>query len=230
MASAEFVAWPLARGHRRSGNGLDVTRAAVAVDGDRCATPAADVRKNNLDMVIWITGLSGSGKSTLCQALRARLKPLRPSLVMLDGDAVRAAFGDDLGYHETDRIRQIKRLQGIARMLVDQGVTVLVAALYAHPDLSAWNRANLRSYFEVYLRADVDFLLGRDGKGLYDRARRGEISNVVGVDIPWHAPTQPDLVIDVTSMIPADALAEQVLQKAMAKAASRSPEMRMTPA
>lgn len=163
-------------------------------------------------MVIWLTGLSGSGKSTLCGVLRPKLKALWPNLVTLDGDVVRAAFGDDLGYHEADRTRQIKRIQGIAKMLADQGITVLVAALYAHPDLLAWNRVNLPGYFEIYLKAEVEFLISRDGKGLYSRARRGEVPNVVGVDIPWHEPKNPDLVFDAASLPPVGALADRVLQ------------------
>lgn len=170
-------------------------------------------------MVIWITGLSGSGKSTLCDALRPKLKALRPSLVTLDGDAVRAALGGDLGYREADRVTQIKRIQGIAKLLADQGITVLVAALYAHPDLLAWNRANLRGYFEVYVRADVEFLLGRDRKGLYRDARSGEIPNVVGIDIPWHTPTNPDLVIEAAAMTAPDVLADQLIKNVMATAA-----------
>lgn len=181
-------------------------------------------------MVIWVTGLSGSGKSTLCDALRPKLKALRPSLVTLDGDVVRAAFGDDLGYHEADRVRQIKRIQGIARMLANQDITVLVAALYAHPDLLAWNRENMPGYFEVYLKTDMDFLLGRDRKGLYRRGRSGEIPNVVGVDIPWHAPQQADMVIDASSVPPVDALADQVLKAWMAKASGQTREVRVKPA
>ena len=162
-------------------------------------------------MVIWLTGLSGSGKSSLCAALHAHLKPSRPALVRLDGDEIRAAFGSDLGFKEADRFRQIQRIQRIAKMLADQDMDVLVAALYAHPELLAWNRAHLPGYFEVYLKADVDFLAGRESKGLYARARRGEIADVVGVDIPWHAPVQPDLVIDAAVAPAPEALARRVL-------------------
>lgn len=174
-------------------------------------------------MVIWLTGLSGSGKSSLAAALYALIKPARPALVRLDGDEIRAAFGGDLGFKEADRFRQIQRIQRIARMLADQGLDVLVAALYTHPELLAWNRANLPGYFEVYLKAEIDFVTGRDTKGLYARARRGEISDVVGVDIPWHAPACPDLVIDAATAPPPEALARQVLEAlpAMLPAAKR---------
>jgi adenylylsulfate kinase-like enzyme len=162
-------------------------------------------------MVIWLTGLSGSGKTSLCAALHARLKPSRPALVRLDGDEIRAAFGGDLGFKEADRFRQIQRIQRIAKMLADQDMDVLVAALYAHPELLAWNRAHLPGYFEIYLKADVDFLARRESKALYARARRGEIADVVGVDIPWHAPAQPDLVIDAAAAPAPEALARRVL-------------------
>lgn len=153
-------------------------------------------------MVIWVTGLSGAGKTTLCRAYYDLYKPSCPELVLLDGDAVRAAFGHDLGHRESDRHKQIRRIQGIARLLSDQGLVVLVSALYSHPDLLAWNRANLAGYFEVYLRAPLDFLRRRDGKGLYSGAERGEVRDVVGVDIPWHEPAHADLVLDASR--PAD--------------------------
>lgn len=195
----------------------DAARAAVAVELHGAEKLTAQSKTKPPDMVIWITGLSGSGKSTLCEALRPKLAALRPSLVTLDGDAVRAALGGDLGYQEADRVTQIRRIQGIAKLLADQDITVLVAALYAHPELLAWNRANLRGYFEVHMRADVEFLLGRDRKGLYRGARSGEIPDVVGVSIPWHAPKNPDLVIDARSMTPPDVLADQLLKCLLAK-------------
>ena len=162
--------------------------------------------------VIWVTGLSGCGKTTLCDALYALLKPRMPHLIKLDGDEIRAAFGNDLGYAESERTKQIGRIQRMAKMLADQGLVVLVAALYSHPDLLAWNRANLPRYFEVYLRADLDFLTKRDLKDLYQKSRRGEITDVVGVDIPWHAPQGADLVVDAAAQTPADRLAFDVVR------------------
>ncbi len=147
-------------------------------------------------MVIWITGLSGAGKTTLCHAVRNLLKERHGAVVVLDGDAVRAAFGNDLGYREEDRSVQIKRMQRIAKLLSDQDVVVLVAALYANPELLKWNRANLRGYFEVYLKASLSTLAARDPKGLYREASAGSRQNVVGFDIPWRAPSEADLVLD----------------------------------
>lgn len=147
-------------------------------------------------MIIWVTGLSASGKTTLCTALGDRLRGLNCNVVVLDGDQVRAALGNDLGYSEEDRISQIKRIQRLARMIGEQGSVVIVSALYANPDLLSWNRENLSGYLEVYLRASMATLTRRDPKGLYKRALSGEITDVVGVDIPWHEPQNPDLVID----------------------------------
>jgi adenylyl-sulfate kinase len=147
-------------------------------------------------MVIWITGLSGTGKTTLCQALRGLLQRESRSIVTLDGDAVRAAFGNDLGYREEDRVVQIRRMQRLARLLSDQGLIVLVAALYSNSELLQWNRANLSSYFEVYLKASFSTLRNRDPKGLYREADAGLRQHIVGLDIPWHPPKHADLVLD----------------------------------
>ena len=162
-------------------------------------------------MVIWVTGLSSSGKTTLCNALWDVLKPGLPQLVLLDGDAVRAAFGGGLGYREEDRVVQITRVQNLAKMLSDQGMVVLVAALYANPELLGWNRANIDEYFEIYLKASSETVRRRDNRGLYAKADSGAMKDVVGVDIPWHAPQSPDLVIDCDAGEPADVLASRVL-------------------
>lgn len=147
-------------------------------------------------MVIWLTGLSGAGKTTICTELYGRLKPLLPELVLLDGDAIRAALGGDLGFTEQDRNVQIRRVQGIAKLLSDQGLIVLVGVVYSNPELMAWNRAHFAGYREVYLRVPLVVVASRDAKGIYGRAARGETSNVVGMDIPWHEPQSPDLTLE----------------------------------
>jgi len=162
-------------------------------------------------MVIWVTGMSGSGKTTLCNALWETLKPRLPELVSLDGDVIRSAFGAGLGYREEDRVVQISRIQQLAKILSDQNLVVLVAALYSNPDLLAWNRENIKGYFEIYLKTSIEALQKRDGKGLYQGALSGDIKNVVGVDIPWNAPESPDLAIDNDNPLPPDKLAQQVV-------------------
>ena len=159
--------------------------------------PAPGVSPHSNGRVIWLTGLSGAGKTTLCRVIHERLIAHVPGVVVLDGDAVREALGSDLGYAEADRIRNIERMQRLARLLADQGLTVLVAALYSNPALLAWNREHLPQYREVYLRASVDALARRDPKGLYAAYREGRIGNMVGCDIPFTPPAAPDLVFDV---------------------------------
>lgn len=149
--------------------------------------------------VIWVTGMSGAGKTTLAQAMLATLKPRCPELVLLDGDTIRAVFGGDLDHTEPSRHKQITRIRRLAGVLAQQGQVVIVAALYSHPALLAENRRMLPGYFEVYLRASMETLRRRDSKGLYAGAAAGEVRDVVGVDIPWHEPSNPDLVVDVDS-------------------------------
>ncbi|MBI4125589.1 MAG: adenylyl-sulfate kinase [Deltaproteobacteria bacterium] len=158
-------------------------------------------------MVIWVTGLSGAGKTTLCRALYDRLKTHIPQLVWLDGDVVRKAFGNDLGYSEEERQTQLKRLQNLAKVLSHQGLVVLVAVLYSHPDFLKWNRQNFPEYFEIYLSVALDVLRQRDEKGLYN----GSVRNVVGLDIPWHPPQTPALKINVDYKIPPERLALDVI-------------------
>ncbi len=162
-------------------------------------------------MVIWVTGISDSGKTTLCQAMRDILKPDMNELVVLDGDAVRAAFGQDLGHREEDRVIQIRRLQNIAKLLSEQGQVVIVAALYANPELLAWNRENIAEYFEVYLDVPLEIVRQRDSKGLYAKVDSGQMKNVVGIDIPWQAPDSPDLVIFGNEPEPPEDLALRVI-------------------
>ena len=149
-------------------------------------------------MIIWVTGISGAGKTTVCEQLMTKLKPSFPETILLDGDVIRAIFGDGLGHKEPDRINQIKRIQRLATELERQGLIVLVAALYANEDLLSWNRENFQQYYEVYLDASLDLVKRRDPKGLYKKAIAGEMPDVVGIDVPWHAPVSPNLRIEMS--------------------------------
>ena len=174
-------------------------------------------------MVIWSTGLSGSGKTTLAVALRDILKPQLPHTVLIDGDVIRDAFGESLGYAEPDRVIQINRIQRLAKILADQGLIVIVAALYSHPDLLAWNRKNLSEYFEIYLKASQDLLHRRDQKNLYSMAKKGETKNVVGIDIPWHAPQAPDLIFKADEEVQPQKMAQRVIAENPALMAITNP-------
>jgi len=163
-------------------------------------------------MVIWVLGLSGAGKTTLCQAIFQLLKPQMPGMVVLDGDVVRQAFGQDLGHNEADRIRQFQRLQGMAKVLADQKFSVIVAAVYSNKALLDWNRKNLKGYFEVYVDASLETVKRRDSKGLYKAAEEEKIRDVVGIDIPFRAPSNPDVVVNANDQDTAQALASTLLK------------------
>jgi adenylylsulfate kinase-like enzyme len=173
-------------------------------------------------MVVWLTGLSGAGKTTIAEAIIRSAKPSLPSLVLIDGDVIRNLFGAGLGFDEVARKQQIGRIQQLALFLARQDIPVVVAALYAHPELLLWNRANLPGYFEVYVSTPLAVVERRNTKNLYAKARAGEMANVVGVDIPWYAPKCPDMNIDSSSGSSPQELADQVI-RAVPKLAALAP-------
>lgn len=164
----------------------------------------------NNGRTIWITGISGAGKTTLAKALVDVLQGVVHP-VLIDGDQIRALYGSDLGYDEKSRRVQIGRMQRLAKWLSDQGHVVVVAALYSHPELMQWNRENLKGYFEVYLDMPLAEVRNRDSKGLYIAAFGGQVINVVGVDIEWHEPLEPDLVFRLADVDRPENMARSVL-------------------
>ena len=148
-------------------------------------------------MVIWITGISGAGKTTIANSIIQNYKHKIHNLVNVDGDAVRELYGNDLGYAEKDRIRQIKRMQKLCLFLENQNLIVIASALYSNFELMNWNRKNFSEYFEIYLNASLELVKERDPKGIYEKFNKGKEKNLVGIDIPWHEPKKPNLVIDM---------------------------------
>ena len=161
-------------------------------------------------MVLWITGLSASGKTTVGRAFLEIVKNSSVPKVFLDGDSVREMFGGDLGYDEKSRIKHIQRVQRLTKFLTDQGIDVVVAALYSNRELLAENRKLFDRYFEVYLKADINFLKLRENKFLYTKSQSGEITDVVGVDIKWQVPNSPDLIIDTNTLRPPARIALEI--------------------
>ncbi|MEO8172458.1 MAG: adenylyl-sulfate kinase [Sediminibacterium sp.] len=164
-------------------------------------------------MVIWITGLSASGKTTLSKAFEKKFKPSIPNMVLLDGDVIRQLYGNDLGYTEDQRVIQISRLQAIASFLERQSIVVVVAALYANNELLAYNRTHFKEYFEVYLKAEIEQLQTREIKELYKNALAGKIENVVGVDIPYQEPVNPDMLFKVADNLSPETMADMLYSK-----------------
>ena len=147
-------------------------------------------------MVVWLTGLSGSGKSTLAKEVYAQAQNDVENLVLLDGDILRDVFGGDLGHSVSDRKRNSDRICGVCKLLDDQGFHVVCAILSIFSESRSWNRTNLSSYYEVFIDASFESLVARDAKGLYRAALAGKERDVVGVDIPFAPPSEPDLIIE----------------------------------
>ena len=147
-------------------------------------------------MVIWVIGMSGAGKTAIGREVYRLLKAKRPNVVFLDGDDVRQIMGDDLGHTVEDRRANAWRISRLCRYLDGQSIDIVCAVLSIFHETQRWNRQHIPRYFEVYIRVPFETLVERDSKGLYRRAQAGEIENVVGVDIEFPPPLQPDLVIN----------------------------------
>jgi adenylylsulfate kinase len=146
-------------------------------------------------MVIWFTGLSSSGKSTLARAVQVALQSRgHRQAVWLDGDLIRHCLYPELGFSRADRDLNVLRLGLLARLLVDQGFYVLVSAISPYRAARVVVRHMVGFFVEVYVDAPLAVCESRDVKGLYKRARLGEIGNVTGIDDPYEAPLNPEVV------------------------------------
>lgn len=147
-------------------------------------------------MVTWFIGLSRSGKSTLSKILYDKLKLKVKNMILIDGDAIRNIFGNDLGHTIEDRRENARRISQLTKFLADQNIHVIAAVLSIFPEWQKWNRENIKNYSEIYLKVPIEVLEQRDKNGLYSKAKKGEIKNVVGIDIPFPEPLNPDLIIN----------------------------------
>jgi len=148
--------------------------------------------------VYWITGLSGAGKTTIACVLYQKLRQLKPNVVYLDGDTLRAVFGNDKGHSPEDRRSLALSYSRLCKMLAEQGIEVVCATISLFREVHEQNRQGIENYIEVSVDCELEELQRRDQKGLYSKAARGEIRNVMGVDLPYEKPESPDLIIDNT--------------------------------
>ena len=168
--------------------------------------------------VLWFTGLSGSGKSTVAKALEQKLFALGVRTFSLDGDNVRHGLNSDLGFDAEARAENIRRVAEVARLAFEHGHIVLCTFIspYAADREAARALAPEGSFWELFVKCDVEICKERDPKGLYERAERGEIPNFTGVSAPYEEPLQPEMVLE-TDRHSADELAQQILE-ALARA------------
>ena len=164
--------------------------------------------------ILWFTGLSGSGKSTVANLVEKRLADLGRHTYTLDGDNVRHGLNKDLGFTDVDRVENIRRVGETARLMVDAGLIVLVS--FISPFVSERRMARELvedgEFLEVYVSTPLEVCEKRDVKGLYAKARRGEIKNFTGIDSAYEPPVNPDIEID-TSEVSAEAAAEEIVGK-----------------
>ena len=145
---------------------------------------------DTMGTVYFFTGLSGAGKTTIGGLFHRRLKATKPNVVLLDGDEIRVAFGEDVGYTQSERLRWAGRIFRVCKLLANQGIDVVVCSIAMYESVRRWNRENIGNYKEIYIKVSKDTLLQRNQKGLYTAGK-----NVVGIDLPFDEPQSPDLVI-----------------------------------
>lgn len=145
--------------------------------------------------VFWLTGLSGSGKSTLAAGLQRNLHAQGKLVYVLDGDNVRAGINNNLGFSETDRTENIRRISEVAKLFLDAGVITICSFVSPTNDLRALAKSIIgeNDFLEIYINAPLATCEERDVKGLYAKARKGEIKDFTGVNAPFEIPTGPAL-------------------------------------
>ena len=193
-----------------------------AVDLDRDTRAA---QKNQKPFVLWFTGLSGAGKSTIANLVERRLFSLGKHTYMLDGDNVRHGLNRDLGFTETDRVENIRRVGEVARLMTDAGLIVLVSFISPFRSERQMARDLLPQghFLEVFVDAPLAVVEQRDPKGLYKKARRGEIANFTGISSPYEPPENPDIHIESAALAP-EAAAEAVIAALDARGLLRTEE------
>lgn len=147
--------------------------------------------------VYFFTGLSGAGKTTIGSLFHQRLKATEPNAVLLDGDEIQVAFGEDVGYTQSERLRWAGRIFRVCKLLSDQGIDVVVCSIAMYESVRQWNRENILNYKEIYIKVSRDTLLHRNPKGLYTAGK-----NVVGIDLPFDEPRRPTLCCPTTETAP----------------------------
>ena len=170
--------------------------------------------KNQQPAVLWLTGLSGAGKSTIANLVEKKLHAMGRHTFLLDGDNVRHGLNKDLGFNEADRIENIRRVGEVARLMADAGLIVITAFISPFRAEREMVRAMMPEgrFFEIFVDAPLAEAERRDVKGLYRKARAGELANFTGIDSPYEAPQDPDLHLD-TTRLSAEQSAELIVAK-----------------
>lgn len=173
---------------------------------------------NQNSFTVWMTGLSGSGKSTIAKGLERYLHDLGFLTQMLDGDNIRAGINNNLGFSEEERTENVRRIAEVSKLFINCGVITLNC--FVSPTIKIRELAKSiigeENFIEIYVNASLNDCEKRDVKGLYAKARAGEIKNFTGIDAPFEAPTDPSLEIN-TSFLTIDASIQKVIDYILPK-------------
>lgn len=202
--AAGMINFALRRSQNVHWQNVDITREAHAA------------QKNQRPRLLWFTGLSGSGKSTIANLVEKRLHAEGKHSFLLDGDNVRHGLNKDLGFTDSDRVENIRRISEVAKLMTDAGLIVLTAFIspFRAERKIARDLMATGEFFEIHIDTPLDVAEQRDVKGLYKKARSGELKNFTGIDSPYEAPDNPEIRIDTTAMSAEDAaemIVEQIL-------------------
>lgn len=193
-----------------------------AVDVDKGLRSELKAQKS---CVLWFTGLSGSGKSTIANIVERKLAKEGRHTYLLDGDNVRHGLNKDLGFTDEDRVENIRRIGEVARLMVDSGLIVLTAFISPFRAERQMARALLEEdeFLEVFVETPLAVAEERDPKGLYKKARRGDLKNFTGIDSPYEEPKSPEMLVD-TSNLSAEQCAEQIIRSLRERGVITDPE------
>lgn len=170
--------------------------------------------KNQKPAAIWFTGLSAAGKSTIAKAVEAELHARQRHTMMLDGDNLRHGLNRDLGFNDADRIENIRRVGEVAKLMVDAGLVVVCAFISPFRAERAMVRALFEpgEFFEIFVDTPIEECIRRDPKGLYAKARAGQLRNFTGIDSAYEPPDRPELTLSTVEKS-AGVLALDVLKR-----------------
>ena len=169
-------------------------------------------QKGQTPAVLWFTGLSGAGKSTIANHVEQQLFALGHHSYLLDGDNVRHGLNRDLGFTDADRVENIRRVAEVARLMVDAGLLVLTAFIspFRAERIQAKQTIGETHFYEIYVATSLEVAEQRDVKGLYKKARRGELKNFTGIDSPYEVPAAPALIVNTENETPEQVAAQVV--------------------
>src|ERR1700726_4353561 len=158
--------------------------------------------KGQQSCVLWLTGLSGAGKSTIANLVEKKLYAINRHTYLLDGDNVRHGLNRDLGFTDVDRVENIRRVGEVAKLMVDAGLIVLTAFISPFRAERQMVRSLVEpgEFLEGYVETPLAVAESRDVKGLYKKARKGEIKHFTGIDSPYEEPENPDIRLDTTKL------------------------------